>query len=121
MPTDQTENIARLFQALNAYDADALGSLLTEDATLKSAGGPTYHGAEAPARLMTDLSRVNTSWDASPTRCLGFGDVAVVEWTALLTDFGGGQNRLDGCAVLDFSGDRIRSARLYWRPEDMRD
>lgn len=111
--------ITRFFEALSAFDTDAMGVLLAKDATIKSAGAPAYYGSEAAPRAIGDLSRSYTAFVAEPSRCLYDGDAAVVEWTALVTDFGGGQNKLDGCAVFDFDGDLVKSARFYWRPEDM--
>ena len=119
MDSNHTNTITRFFQALSAFDTDAMAALLTADATIKSAGAPAYHGPSAAMRAIGDLSRSHTAFVAEPSRCLYDGDAAVVEWTALVTDFGGGQNKLDGCAVLDFEGDFVKSARFYWRPEDM--
>lgn len=118
MTDERNETITALFRALSDYDGDVLRTLFTEDASLVQPERPAYSGPDGAVQMLNDLSRSYTEFAVQPNRTVGEGEAVAVEWTATITDFGGGQSRVDGCSVLDFQGDRIHRLRSYWRPED---
>lgn len=118
MTDERNQTITALFRAISAYDGDALRALFADDATLFAPDRPAYAGPDGSVDMLNDLSRTYTEFAVQPNKTIGAEDSAAVEWTATITDFGGGQARVDGCSVLDFQGDRILRLRSYWRPED---
>lgn len=119
MTDAQNATVTALFRAISEYDADAIRSLFTDDATSVEPTRPVYNGPDGAVQLINDLSRTYVDFIAQPLRTVGNDDHVAVEWNATVTDFGGGQSRVDGAAVLDFQGDKIQRLRSYWRPEDM--
>ena len=119
MTDERNATLTALFQALSAYDADLIRTLVTADATLIQPTRPAYSGPDGAEQMVNDLSRSYTDFVIQPVRSVQDGDTVVLEWMATVTDFGGGQSRVDGCTVLDFQGGRIHRLRSFWRPEDM--
>jgi hypothetical protein len=68
---------------------------------------------------VNDLSRSYVDFNVQPKRTVAQDGAVAVEWNATVTDFGGGQSRVDGASIIDFQGDKIHRMRSYWRPEDM--
>jgi ketosteroid isomerase-like protein len=119
MTDEQNAAVTALFRAISEYDADVVRTLFTDDATAVQPTRAVYHGPDGAVQLINDLSRTYVDFVVQPTRTVSQGDATVAEWNATVTDFGGGQSRVDGCSVLDFQGDKIHRLRSYWRPEDM--
>lgn len=120
MTERQHHNLAALFRAISTYDTVALSDLLVPDACLLRPGSPAEHGPDGAERMINDFAREYTEFSIAPHRAIVENDAAMAEWTATITDFGGGQTRVDGCAVVDFEGEKVSRLRLYYRPEDTR-
>lgn len=118
MTDPQTTAVATLLDAIARYDADALASIVTEDAVLLVPEHPAYIGPDGAAEMIRDLSRSCVEWNPRALRTVSQPGAAIVEWTATITDFGGSESCLDGCTVLDFRDGKIQRARFYFRPED---
>ena len=128
MTGPRLDTINKLFTAVNDYDAALFASLVTEDAVLIMGGYEVhhgidgiYHGKSGAKDVIRDVARIFTSWATTCHRIIGEGDAAAIEWSVIITDFGGGQGKVDACAVADFDGDLIKRLRVYWRPQDMGD
>jgi ketosteroid isomerase-like protein len=119
--SQQKEIVTSLFRGINAFDPDFVQTLFTEDASVIQPAKPVYHGRAGVRDMINDLARQSTGWEAHPLRTVAEENIVAVEWSASITDFGGGKGRVDGVAVLDFERDRIKRLRLYWRPEDLHD
>ena len=113
------EAISTLFRSLNAYDSDTLKPLFAEDAILTQPQRAAYHGTAGVETMVNDLARQYTSWAAEALKTVESENAAAVEWTSTVTDFGGGQSRVDGCTLIDFRDGRIARLRSFWRPEDL--
>lgn len=120
MTDPQLTAVKNLLDAIARYDEDALSSLMALDATLIMPQHAVYKGPAGGAEMVKDLARIYVDWKPVPLRIASEGNIATVEWTCTITDFGGSQSRLDGCTVIDFQGSKIHRARFYFRPEDVR-
>lgn len=119
MTDAQNATVTALFRAISEYDADVVRTLFTDDATAVQPTRPVYNGPDGAVAMVNDLSRTYVDFIVQPTRTVTEGDAVAVEWNATVTDFGGGQSRVDGASILDFQGDKIHRLHSYWRPEDM--
>ncbi len=118
MTDEQNAILTAFLEALSAYDADKVRTLVTAEATLMQPTRPAYTGPDGAEQMVNDLARNYTEFTVEPQRTIAGSDSAAVEWLATITDFGGGQSRVDGCTVAEFEGGLIRRLQSYWRPED---
>ncbi|HEY3413190.1 MAG TPA: nuclear transport factor 2 family protein [Armatimonadota bacterium] len=118
MTDTQQTTASALLDAIARYDADAISSIVTDDALLLVPERPAYVGPEGAAEMIRDLSRTFVEWNPRALRVASEAGVSTVEWTCTITDFGGSESCLDGCTVLDFRDGKIQRARFYFRPED---
>jgi len=119
MTDEQNATVTALFRAISEYDADVVRSLFTEDATAFQPTRPVYNGPDGAVQMINDLSRSYVDFIVQPLRTIAQGDHVAVEWNATVTDFGGGQSKVDGASLIDFQGEHIHRLHSYWRPEDM--
>jgi ketosteroid isomerase-like protein len=119
MPDPQLAAASALLTAISEYDANGLAALIAPEGCLIFPEHPVYTGPSGAAELIKELARNFCDFRPVPLYVIEQGDLAAVEWTCTITDFGGSQSRLDGCAMLQFSGGKIHRVRFYFRPEDV--
>jgi ketosteroid isomerase-like protein len=119
--TDPLHNIAKsLCDAISGYDTDAIAALFAPDSTLIVPEHPAYRGPAGAEAMVKDLAAAFVEWKVVPVRIASEGNTVFVDWACTITDFGGSEQCLDGCSVLDILSGKIQRARFYFRPEDVR-
>ncbi|MGH2459455.1 MAG: sigma factor-like helix-turn-helix DNA-binding protein, partial [Chloroflexota bacterium] len=102
--------VARLAQAYQDGDVEALVTLLTDDVVISMPPVPfEYHGRELAARFIaTVMFRPGRTYDLVPTRANG-----QLAFGSYLRDSAGGVRHAAGLLVLTLAGNRIRGLTRF--------
>lgn len=115
--TDELRKLAEQWnEAWNGGDAQRLAAFFADDATLSEPSLP-----EGPVPGKTGIvESAESTWKMWPgvsfeaVSILVDGDRVAVEWRSSATHHSGKAVNLEGVDILEFRGDQIASARVYY-------
>lgn len=112
--------VATYFRAWEGQDPDLIQSVFHEDATYheRVLGSPIFGRAGIVEYWQKKVVESQANISCRHLASYISGDVAIVEWEAVFDDLeDGARKRLREVAILEFSGQLVKSLREYWASE----
>jgi ketosteroid isomerase-like protein len=112
------EGLDEYLGAWNDHDVERIVSLMTDDCRYYGSVGPELLGREAVGRAAV-RDAVAAFFAAVPdarfdeVESLVAGDRGFAEWTLVWTDADGEEQRVRGCDLFEFRGDRVRTKNAF--------